>query len=170
MKKQKNKKQSWISAKIERIMTEGVRRNTHAPVSASNSRRPVSPEQAQAIAYSMYKNQGRDPKKNNMKKSKKSAKKYMNKSGKTKGKTIARSVRKRTATVIEHKAGSRGGETKYRFPMPDAAHARNALARLPHAKGLSPEEKAKIKGRAMRMLGKARGSVSEKKFAKNLLS
>jgi hypothetical protein len=42
-----------ISAKIERIMQEGVRRNTHKPVGKGNPRRPVSPKQAQAIAYSM---------------------------------------------------------------------------------------------------------------------
>jgi hypothetical protein len=39
-----------------------------------------------------------------------------------------------------------------RFPMPDAAHARNALARLNQAKGLSSAEKAKIKARAHKIL------------------
>jgi len=40
--------------------------------------------------------------------------------------------------------------------MPDKAHARNALARLPQAKGLSAAEKAKIKARANRILGKTK--------------
>ena len=42
-----------ISAKIDKIMTEGVRPNTHAPFSAKNKRRKVSSKQAQAIAFSM---------------------------------------------------------------------------------------------------------------------
>ena len=62
--------------------------------------------------------------------------------------TIKRGVRKRTATIIEKQDGTR----RYRFPMPDKAHARNALARLPQAKGLSAEEKAKIRRRAERIL------------------
>ena len=64
--------------------------------------------------------------------------------------TIKRSVRKRTATIIEKQDGT----IRYRFPMPDKAHARNALARLPQAKGLSPAEKAQIRRRANRILGK----------------
>ncbi len=43
-----------------------------------------------------------------------------------------------------------------RFPMPDKNHARNALARLNQAQGLSSGDKAKVKARANRMLGKAR--------------
>jgi len=43
-----------------------------------------------------------------------------------------------------------------RFPMPDKNHARNALARLNQAHGLSGADKAKIKARADRMLGKSR--------------
>jgi len=85
-------------------------------------------------------------------KSRKAPKKNMRKSGKTKGKTIATSVRKRTATVVQHKKGKRGGSTKYRFPMPDKAHARAALADLPKAKGLTAAEKQKIRNRAHRML------------------
>ena len=42
-----------IGNKIKKIMSEGVRRNTHAPVSASNPRRKVSQKQAVAIAMSM---------------------------------------------------------------------------------------------------------------------
>lgn len=41
-----------------------------------------------------------------------------------------------------------------RFPMPDKNHARNALARLNQAHGLTEEDKRKIKNRAYRMLGK----------------
>ena len=46
-------KEKFISNKISKIMHEGVRRNTHAPVSSHNARRPVSQKQAIAIAYSM---------------------------------------------------------------------------------------------------------------------
>ena len=67
---------------------------------------------------------------------------------------ISTEERKKTATVVEHEKGPKGGETKYRFPMPDKAHARNALARLNQAKGLSDEEKSKIKKRAEHMLHK----------------
>ena len=86
-------------------------------------------------------------------KSRKAPKKNMRKTGKTKGKTIATPVRKRTATVVQHEKGKRGGSTRYRFPMPDKAHARAALADLPKAKGLSAAEKKKINDRAHRMLG-----------------
>ena len=48
-----SKESKAISNKIGKIMTEGVRKNTHAPVSKSNPRVKVSPKQAQAIAYSM---------------------------------------------------------------------------------------------------------------------
>jgi len=48
-------KSNWISNKVKRIMKEGVRRNTHAPLSKKNKRRPVSQRQAVAIAESMYK-------------------------------------------------------------------------------------------------------------------
>ena len=44
-------KEKFISNKIKKVMDEGVRRNTHAPVSKSNPRRPVSTAQAAAIAY-----------------------------------------------------------------------------------------------------------------------
>lgn len=51
-KKALNKK---VSDKVKKIMKEGVRRNTHKPVSKSNPRRPVSQKQAVAIALSMAK-------------------------------------------------------------------------------------------------------------------
>ncbi len=47
-----NSKEKYISSKVKKIMHEGVRRNTHAPVSKSNPRRKVSDRQAVAIAYS----------------------------------------------------------------------------------------------------------------------
>ena len=82
-----------------------------------------------------------------------SANRFMRKKGKTRGKAIATSVRKRTATIVERSKGKRKKVIKrYRFPMPDKTHARNALARLPQAKGLSAEEKAKIRRRAYRIL------------------
>lgn len=46
---------SKVGNKIEKIMKEGVRRNTHKPVSSSNPRRKVGIKQAIAIAYSMAK-------------------------------------------------------------------------------------------------------------------
>lgn len=54
--------------------------------------------------------------------------------------------KKKSATIVV------GGQGK--FPMPDAAHARNALARLGQAKPpLTAAQKAKIKARAARILG-----------------
>lgn len=47
------KKAKAISSKIKKIMKEGVRKNTHKPVSKSNPRRKVSQKQAIAIAESM---------------------------------------------------------------------------------------------------------------------
>lgn len=88
----------------------------------------------------------------NMKSSLKSSPKIMKKHpGGTR--TIKTSTRKKSATIIQHKKGSRGGQTKYRFPMPDKAHARAALADLPKAQGLSASQEAMIKSRAERMLG-----------------
>lgn len=52
MKKQ-SKKKIELGKKIARIMKEGVRRNTHAPLSKTNKRRPVTMKQAVAIAESM---------------------------------------------------------------------------------------------------------------------
>ena len=46
------------------------------------------------------------------------------------------------------------GKTRRRFPINDKAHARNALARLPQAKGLSTSEKAAVKRKAYKKLGK----------------
>jgi len=48
------KRNTWISNKIKRIMSEGVRRNTRKAVSKTNRRRKVSQRQAIAIAESMY--------------------------------------------------------------------------------------------------------------------
>jgi hypothetical protein len=54
-KKLSKKDQSKIGQKIAKILREGVRKNTKKPVSKSNPRRPVSPDQAKAIAFSMAK-------------------------------------------------------------------------------------------------------------------
>lgn len=40
-----------------------------------------------------------------------------------------------------------------RFPIPDMAHARNALSRLPQAHGLSSEDKKRIMSKAAAKLG-----------------
>jgi len=72
---------------------------------------------------------------------------------------ISRRLRKKTATIREKQDGTK----RYRFPMPDKAHARNALARLPQAKGLTAAEKTKIRNRAYRILY---GTTSKKAIAK----
>lgn len=54
-------------------------------------------------------------------------------------------ARKRSATVrVKGKA---------KFPIPDKKHARNALARINQAKGLSASQKRKVVSRAYRKLG-----------------
>lgn len=54
--------------------------------------------------------------------------------------------RKRSATIVV--------DGKPKFPIPDKAHARAALARLNQAKpALSPEQKARVRARAYRVLG-----------------
>jgi hypothetical protein len=54
--------------------------------------------------------------------------------------------RKRSATIVVN------GQAKY--PMPDKAHARNALARINQAKpALTASQKAKVRARAHRILG-----------------
>lgn len=50
----KASKNAWISNKIKKIMSEGVRKNTHRPVGKGNPRRKVGLKQAEAIAESMY--------------------------------------------------------------------------------------------------------------------
>jgi len=62
-----------------------------------------------------------------------------------KQKTISTKSRKATATIVQKIKGPRGGRTRYRFPMPDKAHALNALLRLPKAKVLSVADSKKIK-------------------------
>jgi len=51
-------KDTFIARKMHEIKTKGVRRNTHAPVSAVNPRRQVSHEQAIAIALSEARRKG----------------------------------------------------------------------------------------------------------------
>lgn len=58
-------------------------------------------------------------------------------------------ARKRSATVAPSKGHPTG-----RFPMPDKKHARLALQMLGRAKGLSADQKTKIRNRANKMLGK----------------
>lgn len=66
---------------------------------------------------------------------------------------LAASARKKSATIVQHKAGPKGGTTRHRFPMPDREHARLALAFVDRAKGLTPAERAEVKARAHRILG-----------------
>ena len=63
-------------------------------------------------------------------------------------------ARKRSATIVVN--------GKPKFPMPDKAHARNALARLNQAKpSLTPAQKAKVRARARRILGHSTASMSK---------
>jgi len=80
--------------------------------------------------------------------------KYMRKSGKTKGKAIATSVRKRTATIVQTFKGKTKIRKRYRFPIPDKAHARNALARINQAKDLSRDDKLRVIRKALQVLGR----------------
>lgn len=73
--------------------------------------------------------------------------------------------RKKSATITTHEKGPRGGRTRERFPIPDKAHARVALARLNQAKGLSAEDKAKIRARAERILGHETPATKKRKKA-----
>lgn len=58
--------------------------------------------------------------------------------------------RKASATVVVN------GQPK--FPIPDKAHARAALARIDQAKpSLTPSQKAKVRAKANRVLGKKKG-------------
>lgn len=47
------KKKLAVSKKISKILKEGIRKDTHKPVSKSNPRRPVSQKQAVAVALSV---------------------------------------------------------------------------------------------------------------------
>jgi hypothetical protein len=62
-------------------------------------------------------------------------------------------VQRRASATIPPAKGHPSG----RFPMPDAKHARLALAFLPRAKGLTPAQAARIRARAKRKLGRRRG-------------
>ena len=59
-------------------------------------------------------------------------------------------ARKRSATIVQKTNGGK----RYRFPMPDKAHARSALARLGQAKNLTAADRKKIRTRANKILGK----------------
>ena len=69
------KKQSALDKKVAQIMMEGVRMNTHAPVSKTNQRKPVSQAQAVAIARSMMGMDNKKKKKTVKKVAKKTVKK-----------------------------------------------------------------------------------------------
>ena len=63
-------------------------------------------------------------------------------------------ARKKSATIVVNGQG--------KFPMPDKAHARNALARLNQAKPpLTPAQKATIRARAARILGHKTASMKK---------
>ena len=66
------------------------------------------------------------------------------------GKRLQVKARKRSATIVQKTTGGK----RYRFPMPDKAHARNALARLGQAKNLTAAERKKIRTRANKILGR----------------
>ncbi len=63
-------------------------------------------------------------------------------------------ARKKSATIVVNGQG--------KFPMPDKAHARNALARLNQAvPALTPAQKAKVRARAARILGHKTDSMKK---------
>lgn len=51
-------KEKYLKKAFHEIKTQGVRRDTHAPVSASNPRRAVSHKQMVAIALSKARQKG----------------------------------------------------------------------------------------------------------------
>lgn len=51
-------KKEYIATKMSEIKSKGVRRNTHAPVSASNPRRAVPQKQRIAIALNEARRKG----------------------------------------------------------------------------------------------------------------
>lgn len=67
-------------------------------------------------------------------------------------------ARRKHATVVRTKSD---GSKEYKFPIPDKAHARAALARLEQS-DLTPAEKAKVKKRAYRVLGQTPSKKSSK--------
>jgi hypothetical protein len=67
------------------------------------------------------------------------------------------SQRRKHATIVRTK---KDGTKEHKFPIPDKAHARAALARL-NQSDLTPEEKAKVKRRAYRVLGKSPKKAKE---------
>jgi hypothetical protein len=58
-------------------------------------------------------------------------------------------------TGIPSKRTKKGGAVSGSYPMPDKAHARNALSRV--AQHGTPAEKAKVRAKANKMLGKKKG-------------
>lgn len=67
-----------------------------------------------------------------------------------------------TKRVKNKKTGKMETKEIKRFPINDKAHARNALARIPVAKGLSGSEKKEVKTKAEKKLY---GTSSPKKIA-----
>jgi hypothetical protein len=67
------------------------------------------------------------------------------------------SSRRKHATVVRAKAD---GTKEYKFPIPDKAHARVALARI-NQSDLTEGEKARVKKRAYRVLGQSPKKVKE---------
>lgn len=81
--------------------------------------------------------------------------------------TISRARRKKTATIKQTIPGPGGGQHLYRFPIPDAAHARNALARISNAKNMSRTQKLQVVAKALKML-KSKQSAADWAKAHNL--
>lgn len=68
--------------------------------------------------------------------------------------TLTERQKKKAAAIVKTHKG-KGGKTlkEYKFPIPDKAHAANAMARLNQAKGLTKEDKKKIARKARKFLG-----------------
>lgn len=68
---------------------------------------------------------------------------------------LSQTERRRYATIVRRLPD---GRTEYKFPIPDKAHARAALAYL-HRSDLTPTEKARVVRKAYRVLGIKRDAV-----------
>lgn len=73
---------------------------------------------------------------------------------------LKKAQRRSTATVkVRRKTSTGKTVTDYKFPIPDAGHAKAALARLNQANPpLTPAQKSKVRAKAKRILGKGRRS------------
>jgi hypothetical protein len=72
---------------------------------------------------------------------------------------LSQAEREKTAVIkVKRKTKTRKVVTDYKFPIPDKAHAKAALARLDQAKPpLTPKQKAEVRRKAYAKLGVKKG-------------